>query len=41
LFNGDTAWPVICYATAMAVLVSLWLVLLPLRAAATEKSPVV
>ena len=31
LLNGDTAWPVICYATAMAVLVSLGLVLLRLR----------
>ena len=41
LLNGDTAWPVICYATAMAVLVSLGLVLLRLRGAATEKSPVV
>lgn len=41
LLNSDTAWPVICYATAMAVLVSLGLVLLRLRGAATEKSPVV
>ncbi len=41
LLNDDTAWPVICYATAMAVLVSLGLVLLRLRGAATEKSPVV
>ncbi|MFO6217557.1 chloramphenicol/florfenicol efflux MFS transporter FloR, partial [Pseudomonas aeruginosa] len=41
LLNGDTAWPVICYATAMAVLVSLGLALLRSRDAATEKSPVV
>lgn len=31
LLNGDTAWPVVCYATTMAVLVSLGLALLRSR----------
>lgn len=41
LLNGDTSWPVICYATAMAVLVSLGLVLLRSRDVPAERSPVV
>ena len=41
LLNGDTAWPVICYAAVMAVLVSSGLALLRLRGTVTEKSPVV
>ncbi|EPK4345752.1 chloramphenicol/florfenicol efflux MFS transporter FloR [Pseudomonas aeruginosa] len=40
LLNGDTAWPVICYATVMAVLVSMGLALLRSREAHTKRSPV-
>lgn len=41
VLNGDTAWPVICYSTTMAVLVSLGLALLRFRRTAAERSPVV
>lgn len=41
LLNGDTAWPAICYATTMAVLVSTGLALLRFRDVPTERSPVV
>ncbi|MBJ2673064.1 CmlA/FloR family chloramphenicol efflux MFS transporter, partial [Salmonella enterica subsp. enterica serovar Typhimurium] len=41
LLHAEKAWSVICYAPAMAVLVSLGLVLFLNGAAATEKSPVV
>lgn len=40
LINGDTAWPVICYATTMAVLVFTGLALLRSRSVPAEKSPV-
>lgn len=40
LINGDTAWPVICYATTMAVLVLTGLVLLRSRNVPAERSPV-
>ena len=39
LLNGDTAWPVVCYATMMAALVSLGLARLRPRQAAPERSP--
>ena len=41
LLNGDTAWPVIVYATTMAVLVSVGLALLRSRDVPSERSPVV
>ncbi|WCM27405.1 chloramphenicol/florfenicol efflux MFS transporter FloR [Sphingomonas sp. QA11] len=41
LLNGDTAWPVICYAMMMAVLVLTGLVLLRSRDVPAERSPVV
>ena len=37
--NGDTAWPVICYATAMAALVLIGLVLLRCRDTLGGRSP--
>jgi len=37
--NGDTAWPVICYATAMAALVLIGLVLLRSRKTLGNRSP--
>nr|AMP56932.1 tetracyclin repressor, C-terminal all-alpha domain protein [uncultured bacterium] len=40
LINGDTAWPVICYATTMAVLVLAGLALLRSRNVPAERSPV-
>lgn len=40
LLNGDTAWPVICYSTMMAVLVSLGLTLLRSRESAVDRSPI-
>lgn len=40
LLNGDTAWPVICYAMTMAVLVSAGLALLRSRDVPAERSPV-
>jgi DHA1 family florfenicol/chloramphenicol resistance protein-like MFS transporter len=39
LLNGDTAWPVICYATTMAMLVSTGLALLRFREVHAERSP--
>ena len=41
LLNGDTAWPVICYATTMAMLVSTGLALLRFREVHAERSLVV
>lgn len=41
LLNGDTAWPVICYSTMMAVLVSLGLALLRSRESAVDRSPII
>ncbi|WIX32355.1 CmlA/FloR family chloramphenicol efflux MFS transporter [Salinicola sp. JS01] len=38
LLNGDTAWPLICYATTMALLVSAGLALLRLRDAVAKGS---
>lgn len=39
LLNGDTAWPLVCYATTMAVLVLIGLVSLRSRDAAAKKLP--
>ncbi|MDR6759328.1 DHA1 family florfenicol/chloramphenicol resistance protein-like MFS transporter [Mycoplana sp. BE70] len=41
LLNGDTAWPLICYATTMAVLVSAGLAVLRSRDVPVERPPVV
>jgi DHA1 family florfenicol/chloramphenicol resistance protein-like MFS transporter len=41
LLNGDTAWPVICYSTMMAVLVSFGLALLRSRESAVDRSPII
>lgn len=41
LLNGDTAWPVICYSSMMAVLVSLGLALLRSREPAVDRSAII
>ncbi len=41
LLNGDTAWPVICYSTMMAVLVSFGQALLRSRESAVDRSPII
>ncbi|WP_029008201.1 chloramphenicol/florfenicol efflux MFS transporter FloR [Azospirillum halopraeferens] len=41
LLDGDTAWPVVLFATAMAIPVSAGLALLRSRGAGAERSPVV
>ncbi|MGH2343295.1 chloramphenicol/florfenicol efflux MFS transporter FloR [Segnochrobactraceae bacterium EtOH-i3] len=41
LLNGDTAWPVICYSTMMAVLVSFGLAFLRSRESAVDRLPII